>query len=62
MSINQVFMMSSDSQDNRLSVCDRLNLPFSRGLQSLNFSEQYACNPTKQLAQHLEHTGIMGLI
>lgn len=43
-------------------VCDSLNLPFYKELQSLNFSEQYASNPTKQLAQHLEHMGIMGLI
>lgn len=45
-----------------LSVCDCLNLPFSKELQSFSFSEQYASNPSKQLAWHLEHMGISGLI
>lgn len=45
-----------------LRVCDCLNLPFSKELQSFSFSEQYASNPSKQLAWHLEHMGISGLI
>lgn len=43
-------------------ACDCLNLSYTRELQSLNFSEQYVSNPSKQLALHLEHTGIRGLI
>lgn len=42
--------------------CDCLNLYCTRELQSLNFSEQYVSNPSKQLALHLEHTRIRGLI
>lgn len=43
-------------------ACDGLNLSYTRELQSLNFSEQYVSNPSKQLALHLEHTRIRGLI
>lgn len=43
-------------------ACDCLNLSYTRELQSLNFSEQYVSNPGKQLALHLEHTRIRGLI
>lgn len=43
-------------------ACDCLNLSNTRELQSLNFSEQYVSNPSKQLALHLEHTRIRGLI
>lgn len=43
-------------------ACDCLNLSYTRELQSLNFSEQYVSNPSKQLALHLEHTRIRGLI
>ena len=43
-------------------VCGCLNLPIARELQSLYFSEQYASNPSKQLAWHLEHMRIRGLI
>lgn len=46
----------------KISVSDSFNPPLSRELQSLNFSGQYASNPDKQLAWHLEHMGIRGLI